>query len=129
MLHALENVFKSLGSLLIIAAYVESKPLTALVLNELRAGVKTCALKAPRFGDNRKVTMQDVTTLAGGTIISKDIGKKLEEFTPEHLGRCKKLMVIKKHSVILDGAGESACVTERFEWIKSSPREVRFKIE
>merc|ERR1712176_587453 len=64
--------------------------------------------------------MQDLAILTGGTIISEDIGMKLEEVTPEHGGRCKKLTVTKNDTVILDGAGESAHITERCDLIKSS---------
>ncbi|EFF66478.1 chaperonin GroEL [Selenomonas noxia] len=118
ILPVLEQVVKQGKQIVIIAEDLDGEALATIVVNKLRGTFKALAVKAPGFGDRRKAMLEDIAILTGGTVISEEIGRKLDSVTLEDLGRARQVRSTKEETTIVDGAGNKAQITARVEQLK-----------
>ncbi len=119
ILPVLEKVLQTSKNLVVIGEDIEGEALATLVVNKLRGTLNVVAVKAPGFGDRRKAMLQDIAILSGGTVLSEEIGRKLDSATLDDLGRCRQIVVKKDDTTFVDGSGSEAEITGRMTEIRA----------
>jgi chaperonin GroEL len=129
LLPLLETCSTQNKSLLIIAEDIDGEALSTLVVNKMRGILNVCAVKAPEFGDRRKAVLEDIATLTGGVVISKEKGMRLDKIDTKWLGNAKKVTISKDYTTIIDAQGSSEAIELRIEEIKAQIEESKSPFE
>ena len=123
ILPALEKILQITKNVVLIAEDIDGEALATLVVNRLRGTLQILGVKAPGFGDRRKAMLEDIAILTGGTVISEEVGRKLDSVTPEDFGRARRVVSTKEETTIVDGSGEENAISARVTQIKAQIEE------